>query len=79
MQSTISHDISDEKYMELLSKVKFSPIFIMGDHRSGTTLLYKILAATECFNFVKIQPRPVNLLPELQKKTIKFVKSYSHI
>lgn len=53
MQSRISNDIRDEQYMELLSKVRFSPIFIMGDHRSGTTLLYKTLAATECFNFLK--------------------------
>jgi hypothetical protein len=28
------------------------PIFIMGDHRSGTTLLYKLLVETGCFNFV---------------------------
>ena len=43
----------DEKYLYLLNKVDFTPIFIMGEHRSGTTLLYKILVETECFNFVK--------------------------
>lgn len=43
----------DEKYLYLLNKVDFTPIFIMGEHRSGTTLLYKTLVETECFNFVK--------------------------
>ncbi|MDJ0580567.1 sulfotransferase [Crocosphaera sp.] len=53
MQSTNAQTIADQPYLNLLSKVDFSPIFIMGDHRSGTTLLYKTLAATECFNYVK--------------------------
>ena len=42
----------DQKYLNLLEKVKFKPIFILGSHRSGTTLLYKTLIATQCFNFV---------------------------
>jgi hypothetical protein len=50
--SSINHN-PDEPYLNLLQKVDFSPIFIMGDHRSGTTLLYKTLVATEAFNFVK--------------------------
>lgn len=45
--------IPDQLYLHLLDKVDFRPVFIMGDHRSGTTLLYKVLVATECFNFVK--------------------------
>lgn len=44
--------IPDEPYLYLLPNVDFNPIFIMGDHRSGTTLLYKILVATECFTFI---------------------------
>lgn len=43
----------DQEYLGLLDKVNFSPIFIVAEHRSGTTLLYKTLVATECFNFVK--------------------------
>ncbi len=43
---------SDRPYLSLLEEVEVQPIFIMGDHRSGTTLLYKLLAATECFNVV---------------------------
>ncbi len=42
----------DAPYLHLLQEVEFQPILIMGDHRSGTTLLYKLLAETECFNFV---------------------------
>ena len=53
MQSTKDNPISDQPYLDLLPKVDFSPIFIMGDHRSGTTLLYKTLVATGCFNFVR--------------------------
>ncbi|MEL7350507.1 MAG: sulfotransferase [Cyanobacteria bacterium P01_A01_bin.116] len=43
----------DTPYLNQLSGVEFSPVFIMGDHRSGTTVLYKTLVATHCFNFVK--------------------------
>jgi hypothetical protein len=32
--------------------VDFRPVFIIGDHRSGTTVLYKALAATRAFNVV---------------------------
>ena len=53
MQSTNHNSVSDRPYLDLLSQVDYSPVFIMGDHRSGTTLLYKTLVATECFNFVK--------------------------
>jgi len=42
----------DEPYLPLIQDVHFDPIFILGDHRSGTTLLYKLLTATESFNFV---------------------------
>ncbi len=53
MQSTNNNTVSDKPYLDLLPKVNFSPIFIMGDHRSGTTLLYKTLVATGSFNFVR--------------------------
>ena len=41
---------SDKVYANLLEPVKFRPIFIMGVHRSGTTLLYQLLQATGLFN-----------------------------
>jgi hypothetical protein len=53
MQSTNNNPASDCPYLDLLSQVDYSPVFIMGDHRSGTTLLYKTLVATGCFNFVR--------------------------
>jgi hypothetical protein len=34
----------------LLSTVSFRPVFIIGDHRSGTTLLYQMLTASGCFH-----------------------------
>jgi len=42
----------DKPYLSLIQDVHFDPIFILGDHRSGTTLLYKLLTATGSFNFV---------------------------
>lgn len=43
----------DAPFRFLLHNVSFRPVFIIGEHRSGTTILYKLLAATERFNFVK--------------------------
>jgi hypothetical protein len=43
-------NILDRQHQNLLENVNFSPIFIMGDHRSGTTLLHQTLVGTECFN-----------------------------
>jgi LPS sulfotransferase NodH len=43
---------ADSGFLGLLEGVSFDPIFIMGDHRSGTTVLYQLLAATGAFNVV---------------------------
>jgi hypothetical protein len=40
----------DRAYLDLLEGVSFQPIFIIGDHRSGTTLLYQLLSRTGAFN-----------------------------
>lgn len=40
----------DNKFMEKLENISFKPIFILGFHRSGTSILYKILSKTKCFN-----------------------------
>lgn len=37
-------------YLKELDHVDFQPIFILGVHRSGTSILYKMLTATGCFN-----------------------------
>ncbi len=42
----------DEEYIKELKSVVFEPIFILGVHRSGTSILYKMLAATGAFNSV---------------------------
>ena len=42
----------DQKYSDIISDIKFQPIFIMGLHRSGTTILYKMLNETGHFNIV---------------------------
>jgi len=42
----------DYKYLDKIKHIKFQPIFILGLHRSGTSILYKILSATQSFNIV---------------------------
>jgi hypothetical protein len=42
----------DNKLINLLDNVSFDPVFIMGLHRSGTSILYKMLGATGHFNTV---------------------------
>jgi len=40
----------DQRYLGKLEKIDYQPIFILGLHRSGTSILYKMLTATGCFN-----------------------------
>lgn len=42
----------DSGLLHLLKDVAYRPVFIIGDHRSGTTLLHRLLADTGCFNYV---------------------------
>lgn len=52
MNRTTDRADRDSQYIGMLEDVVFQPVFIMGDHRTGTTVLYEILGATECFNIV---------------------------
>jgi len=40
----------DQQHLQLLEDVEFQPVFILGLHRSGTSILYKMLTAIGCFN-----------------------------
>jgi len=40
----------DDVYLSDLRQISFQPVFILGVHRSGTSILYKMLAATGSFN-----------------------------
>ena len=42
----------DAPHLARLEGVRFRPVFIMGNARSGTTILYRLLAMTERFNCV---------------------------
>jgi len=42
----------DYKYLPITEDISFKPIFIMGLHRSGTSILYKMLSSTKKFNTV---------------------------
>ncbi len=47
------HEVElDSPYLQLLDTVSFQPIFILGLHRSGTSILYKMLGETRHFNIV---------------------------
>jgi Sulfotransferase family len=47
----VGHD-SDAPHMHRLAGIPVEPVFITGPHRSGTTLLYSLLQATQRFNGV---------------------------
>ena len=77
MQPEPINNSPDQAHLHLLDKVDFSPIFIMGDHRSGTTALYQILVETGCFNYVKVMIKYVvnsNLISFIA--VIKLKKKY---
>jgi hypothetical protein len=42
----------DEPHLHLIENVSFKPIFILGEGRSGTTILYDLLSRTGRFNVV---------------------------
>jgi hypothetical protein len=42
----------DDKYLSKIENVSFDPIFILGQHRSGTSILYKMLSETGQFNIL---------------------------
>jgi len=42
----------DIQYLNKIINISFKPVFIMGLQRSGTSILYKMLGATNCFNIV---------------------------
>jgi Sulfotransferase family len=43
-------DTPDDQYVSELQQVEFQPVFILGVHRSGTSILYKMLSETDSFN-----------------------------
>jgi len=45
---------SEQAYLDRLQDVTVQPVFIVGPHRSGTTLLYRVLEATGRFNAVTL-------------------------
>jgi hypothetical protein len=42
----------EEEHLKKIEDLDFKPIFILGLHRSGTSILYKMLASTGYFNLV---------------------------
>ena len=46
--------LPDNEYLQLLEGIHLQPVFIMGAARSGTTVLYHLLAETGCFNYVNV-------------------------
>lgn len=48
--STRTDTKKDTQYLKELDHINFQPVFILGVHRSGTSILYKMLTETGCFN-----------------------------
>lgn len=46
----IKENSLDEKYLHELKDITYDPVFILGLHRSGTSILYKMLRSTGLFN-----------------------------
>jgi hypothetical protein len=44
----------DDKYLEKIQEIEFTPYFILGLARSGTSILYNMLLSTESFNHVSV-------------------------
>jgi len=44
----------DLRYLKKLEDIDLQPVFIMGLHRSGTSVLYKMLTSSGCFNPVTV-------------------------
>jgi hypothetical protein len=42
----------DRVHLGRLAGIRFRPVFIMGSARSGTSILYRLLTLTGCFNYV---------------------------
>jgi hypothetical protein len=40
----------DDQYLDQIRNMSYKPVFILGLHRSGTSILYKMLRSTEQFN-----------------------------
>ena len=45
---------ADKDFLSNIQSVNYHPVFVLGNHRSGTTILYKLLALTESFNIVTL-------------------------
>ncbi len=52
MTTPVKEDPPDLRHLRLLAGMSFRPVFIMGSARSGTTILYRLLSMTGCFNYV---------------------------
>lgn len=52
MKNEISIGEPDTIYQEEIESASFKPVFIMGLQRSGTSILYKTLTLTNCFNSI---------------------------
>ncbi len=42
----------DAPYLGRLSGMRYRPVFVLGEHRSGTTILYELLTLSGSFNFL---------------------------
>lgn len=64
----------DKKHLDKIKNIESQPIFILGLHRTGTSILYKMLAKTNLFNqltayhIIEYDRLIYNRLNELEKK-----------
>ncbi|MEF8878865.1 MAG: sulfotransferase [Candidatus Thermoplasmatota archaeon] len=77
----IQKNSPDDKYLNKIKDTSFEPIFIVGQHRSGTSILYKILDKTNQFNVVRLyhileyEKLLYNHIKNLEKETINRINN----
>ena len=54
MTAAAAVEADDAPYLERLKSVPFNPVFVIGPHRSGTTILCRVLMETGCFNLITV-------------------------
>ena len=72
----------DDQHIKKIENINFQPVFILGFYRSGTSIFYKMLSETNCFNpviayhLIKYDELLHNHINKIEGNTKKDLTSY---
>ncbi|EMR74859.1 Sulfotransferase family [Thermoplasmatales archaeon SCGC AB-540-F20] len=72
----------DDQHIKKIENINFQPVFILGLHRSGTSIFYKMLTETNCFNavttyhLIKFNELLHNHINKIEEKSKKDLTNY---